>query len=289
MESKLAIYHKALLGALGALTLLVCITLAALAYVLVRYLPEQQGMFEARLASVALMSSDASAASTTQTIASLSELSERLQKNRAMLASTRTAEAPRSLTSIIEQWSPLVPRLSCDFATADNLNQTGSGMLVARGHSMEIWTNKHVISTMGDSITASICVASFLNGNTFYVSGDDFSVDTSTDFGYVTLKSHDVAILEATPAVAAANLCHTPVSIGDQVVVLGYPSIGASSGITATEGIISGIEGEHGSSGGIAIDVARNCYLGIPTFVESGQLESLARVLRWQSYEQFVQ
>jgi hypothetical protein len=36
---------------------------------------------------------------------------------------------------------------------------------------------------------------------------------------------------------------------------------------------------ERGNSGGAAIDVNNNCYLGIPTFVTVGSFESLARIL----------
>lgn len=294
MESNGAAYQKLLIGALGAMAVFACVSVAALAYILVRYLPEQQSIFESRLASAAALAAyDATTASTTESIASLSE---RLKATDTALAKAQATDAPRTLTALIQQWSALVPRLSCDFATADNLNQTGSGMLVNTGGStMEIWTNKHVLSASGNTMTASNCTAYFLNGKSYYVSGDNFSVDTSTDFGYMRLAHPDVALLATAPAITTSNFCRTPASIGDQIVVLGYPSIGANSGITATEGIVSGIEGdyyvtsakvEYGNSGGIAIDVRRNCYLGIPTFVESGQLESLARILRWQSYGQ---
>ena len=69
---------------------------------------------------------------------------------------------------------------------------------------------------------------------------------------------------------------------------MGYPSIGSQTDITATEGIISGYDGnyyvtsakvERGNSGGAAVALKDNCYLGIPTFVQVGDIESLARIL----------
>ena len=80
---------------------------------------------------------------------------------------------------------------------------------------------------------------------------------------------------------------------GEAVVVLGYPGIGSDTDITATEGIISGYEDtyyvtsaniDHGNSGGAAILLKDNCFLGIPTYVESGELESLGRILDWNEY-----
>jgi len=69
---------------------------------------------------------------------------------------------------------------------------------------------------------------------------------------------------------------------------LGYPTVGSRQDITATEGIISGFDGnyfitsakvEEGNSGGIAVSVKEDCYLGIPTYAEIGNVESLARIL----------
>ncbi len=58
--------------------------------------------------------------------------------------------------------------------------------------------------------------------------------------------------------------------------------------MTVTEGIISGFDEnyfitsakvEQGNSGGAAISLKNNCYLGTPTFSTKGNLESLARIL----------
>jgi len=78
--------------------------------------------------------------------------------------------------------------------------------------------------------------------------------------------------------------------IGDQLSILGYPAIGGET-LTVTEGIISGFEFhgktrfikssaklDHGNSGGVAIKDT-GCIVGIPTFVQRGQLESMGRLL----------
>ncbi len=89
--------------------------------------------------------------------------------------------------------------------------------------------------------------------------------------------------------------CSDYFPIGTKVAVFGYPSIGSDSVITLTDGIISSFESvgdasyyltsakiEQGFSGGLAFTDIRegvSCVVGIPTFVISGQLESLGRIL----------
>lgn len=77
--------------------------------------------------------------------------------------------------------------------------------------------------------------------------------------------------------------------LGDKLVVAGYPAIGGFS-ITLTEGIISGFDDdyiktsaklEHGNSGGAAFHYT-GCYIGVPTEVVAGELESLGRILRFR-------
>lgn len=77
------------------------------------------------------------------------------------------------------------------------------------------------------------------------------------------------------------------VELGDKLVVAGYPTVGGFS-ITLTEGIVSGFDNnyiktsakiEHGNSGGAAYD-SSGCFIGIPTEVSAGSLESLGYILR---------
>lgn len=76
------------------------------------------------------------------------------------------------------------------------------------------------------------------------------------------------------------------ISLGKEVVVLGYPAIGGR-GVTVSEGIISSFEHpylvttakiEHGNSGGGAF-LKTGCLVGIPTWVEVGKIEALGRMV----------
>lgn len=116
---------------------------------------------------------------------------------------------------------------------------------------------------------------------------EDISFDPVYDYGNILINRPTQQII----SVANNNrysACNKRASVGEQILILGYPGIGSSNDITVTEGIISGYENgyyitsakvEQGNSGGAAILVDSNCYLGIPTFAYSGQIESLARIL----------
>ena len=84
-------------------------------------------------------------------------------------------------------------------------------------------------------------------------------------------------------------LCRST-SMGEHVSILGYPGAGGKT-LTVTEGIISGFEFDgatrfikssakldRGNSGGAAIKDS-GCVVGIPSFVQRGQLESIGRIL----------
>jgi hypothetical protein len=117
-----------------------------------------------------------------------------------------------------------------------------------------------------------------------------FFSKTGPDFAKIDLGGRTPTIDALAKMTIGRNVCEGA-SVGEKVVVIGYPSIGAKDDVTATEGIISGKEGdyyissakiEQGNSGGAAILVrasGETCYLGIPTFVNIGQVEALARIL----------
>jgi hypothetical protein len=120
-----------------------------------------------------------------------------------------------------------------------------------------------------------------------FIDGQPFSIP-KTDAGFLWVKNPDQYIQSIA---TKPKLCDAFPRIGDDIIVLGYPGIGATIGITATEGIVSGMENdffvtsakvEHGNSGGVALYKDQNCYFGIPTFTRTGAVESLARILNYK-------
>lgn len=197
------------------------------------------------------------------------------------------------LSTIIKQWRPIVAYVECDFRDI-NTNELysqvrGSGVVIDFGGQITVITNKHVIADK-NNYQPFVCRVKLPNdSNTFISQGKDAWADKIIDIGFININNPDEYLKNLTSiSVSPLHLCGQNPSLGDNVLILGYPSIGSQTDITATEGIISGFDGnyfitsakiEHGNSGGVAILVKDNCYLGIPTSAIVGEIESLGRIL----------
>lgn len=206
----------------------------------------------------------------------------------AQLQQNLDAAKSPDLAGIIKAWRPRVAHINCNWPLVNNqtVNSSGSGVLLTDGTTPTLITNKHVV--IYKNITADSCTIKFPDDPAASLIKEvDISFSNSgIDWASIVIRTPSPYVA----ALATANMkrCMAKATVGSAVVMLGYPAIGAQNDITATEGIISGHEGnfyissakvEHGNSGGAAILSKENCYLGIPTFVGVGQLETLARIL----------
>lgn len=183
----------------------------------------------------------------------------------------------------IAAWSPFVYTLACRFSLSGGGSDTdrGSATLERTSSGVRLITNKHVIERT-DSAKLEECTLSKPDTDTeIEVDAGSFVKNEDADYAYAFLSTGADAML-------FSQRCAQKPAIGDTVLILGYPGIGAKESITATEGIISGFDEDYyttsakiekGNSGGAAVDVKRNCFLGLPTLVFSGRVESLARIL----------
>ncbi|OHA17464.1 MAG: hypothetical protein A3G52_02465 [Candidatus Taylorbacteria bacterium RIFCSPLOWO2_12_FULL_43_20] len=193
--------------------------------------------------------------------------------------------ASSDITNIIKEWSPRAIRLTCEFKKeGKEIMARGSG-IVYRDVTASIITNKHVVSRdSGEELTS--CKALFPeSGLELTVGKDQVNIDNESDVAYLDISSGTnipISTLKPLP------FCSSVPNLGDQVVILGYPAVGSMTTVTATDGIISGFDDkyyitsakiEQGNSGGAAILVKDNCFVGIPTLVIRGRLESFARIL----------
>jgi len=208
--------------------------------------------------------------------------------------------SPTELTAaeITKEWSPQVAYVVCQWNYSDGTigpTASGSGFLTNyTDGSIAIETNKHIILYQG-KYTPAVCTASFLNG-------EKYTINWSRNFGGWSAKYDKGQINLYGLSDYLKNIvqghymvlhpqgfaCDNEPEIGDKIVVLGYPGIGSNKGITVTEGIISGYEGDyyvtsakidHGNSGGIAVSVKEDCVVGMPSASVGGDLESLGRIL----------
>lgn len=182
---------------------------------------------------------------------------------------------------IVKRWEPFVYQFECTFESRGD--GAGSAIVENKNGTISFLSNKHIIDKYEGVPAESCAVIKPREGKDIrvIVPGDRITLDEKRDLGSGT-------ITESIPAFPASKRCATTPSIGDHVVIIGYPTIGASESITATEGIISGFSEEYyitsakiekGNSGSAAIYVEDDCLLGLPTIVVSGRLESLARIL----------
>ncbi|HFC76869.1 MAG TPA: hypothetical protein ENJ27_01425 [Candidatus Moranbacteria bacterium] len=197
----------------------------------------------------------------------------------------------KDLSSIIKEWQPRVVYIECSSILKNsylNYKSKGSGVILKLENSpIKILTNRHVLISP-NLYELSSCDIKFPNSeNIFSVVPKDIEISVSEyDWGTLTINNPDKNLEEV--ASYPLQFCEQKPSLGDTVVVLGYPEIGSTNSVTATEGIISGFDGnyfitsakvEQGNSGGAAILSKDNCLLGIPTYASLGQVESLARIL----------
>lgn len=201
-----------------------------------------------------------------------------------------TSQSPvLDLVSIVEQWRPIIVFLNCDFRYSDTseiyLRTSGSGIIAQFTNQVIILTNKHILIESGNYGTYS-CSVEIPDTEEVFISTDYRIVETM-DLAVIYINNPDEKIKELGYN-TFLRICQEKPSIGDAVIILGYPTIGSEGNITATEGIISGYDGDYfitsakiekGNSGGAAISVQNDCLLGIPTFVRIGDVESLGRIL----------
>ena len=192
------------------------------------------------------------------------------------------------VSAIISKWRPKVVSITCKWNLGGGriAEGMGSGTLATNTPFATILTNRHVVVYGG--ATADSCTLKFPGDvvSSVVATADIAPSGAGSDWAKIFVRKPTAYV--AALASDVIKRCTTRAAIGEPLVILGYPGIGAQGDVTATEGIISGYDGdyyissakvERGNSGGAAILEKQNCYLGMPTFVDVGQLETLARIL----------
>jgi len=196
----------------------------------------------------------------------------------------QTKISQETLTSLIGDWYHRVGKIKCHNTDNKSNASNGSAVAMKNNSTIRFVTNTHVVKK-NDAVLDE-CIIHFPESDkTFRVKKSDMTHMKDVDITYLDTQN------KPTEEIAVAlemSICSHDPAVGEQLVILGYPRTGAENGITATEGIISGFEKpyyitsakiEQGNSGGGAVSVSENCFLGMPTLAIAGRLESMARIL----------
>ncbi len=205
-------------------------------------------------------------------------------------------------SEIVKNLGEYIVRVSC-IDSSGNWNY-GSGIIIGKSTELEgtrentlILTNYHVIENVSSNYSAP-CFVEYssdpTNGFTdFYWATPvyfptAFSEDEMKTIDFYFLSIEEKAdengnIIPNTPLLIsefAPQICEiNDIKVGEEIVVLGYPTIGGEY-LTATEGVISSFDGdyylttsakiEQGNSGGGAFLKSTGCLAGMPTFAKLG-------------------
>lgn len=237
------------------------------------------------------------------------ELKNKPQTSQAITEAPQ--EIPKSsdgdYSAIIAEWQDRVAMVICDwnYSNGTTYQTSQASGLLANYNTLgtALITNKHAIIDSDNNYGASVCrIGVYGKGSRLIgIAGNNSPVLIRDDIDLAIIKLASEHSLPDDPVNTDAGIfdqiasrplrvCKSQVNIGDKLIILGYPAIGSQSGITATEGIVSGFDGDyyitsakidHGNSGGLAILLKDDCYLGIPTWVLNlGGFESLGRILK---------
>ena len=168
-----------------------------------------------------------------------------------------------------------------------------------------ILTNKHVV----DGAYKNICFIGFLESVSQEPNFGSKESPNLAEVKYITLDSDmDAAVLylenennKQFPYVNIWNSKSGNLKFGDKIEVVGYPGVGGAT-ITYTSGDFSGFGSksdgtqnyikttapiEHGNSGGAAYNSAGQ-FIGIPTMVVAGSLNSISYILSVDSIKNWL-
>lgn len=192
------------------------------------------------------------------------------------------------LEDVIKEWRPYVVRVTCISLDSNGNKKSysdGSGFLAydpVKGPS--VITNKHVFYTK-DGISSNYC--------DIYFPENKEVVKVEKKDRYVSSKGYDKGTLVITqPSEYISNLAKNSITTSrdckttkpestDDIVILGYPIGKPKDDISYAQGKIVGYQDKYfvstativsGYSGGVAVSLKDNCYLGIPTYSQKDDL-----------------
>ncbi|MDQ5883413.1 MAG: serine protease Do [Patescibacteria group bacterium] len=192
------------------------------------------------------------------------------------------------LEDVVKDWRPYVVRVTCITLDSNGNKKSysdGSGFLskgINRG--TVVLTNRHVLYVK-DGVSSDYC-------NIYFPESKEVVRVEKKDRS-ISGKDHDMAVLVINqPSEYVSNLiknnqatskdCKTANTDSvDDILIMGYPIGKPKDDISYVQGKISGYQEDYfistativsGYSGGVAVSLKDNCYLGIPTYAKKDDL-----------------
>lgn len=222
-------------------------------------------------------------------------------KTQQIITQSNTTISPiaeeKSTADIVAEWQDRIAQVTCMFFENTGLvTAKGSATIVKLSdHDGSVYmtaiTNRHMLVDNNYSPHGCI-VGIYGKGSRIVENPTAFMLGELEDYGYINLdKASNIneTRWEEKYSYAIKNCSSSNINLGDSIVILGYPEIGTVGGLTVTRGIISGLEKnyyvtdakiDHGNSGGAAILLKDDCYLGVPSSSTVGSIESMGRILK---------
>src|SRR5665213_2846309 len=230
-----------------------------LAYILFVYIPQQQKILTNQVKQTQYFAQIASSTEATaqENTAKAQSAAEEAQSDAASakenLAKAEIALKGTDVSSVVSEWENRVVQVTCSWGGSETL-QGAATLVNLSGYGLTAITNAHVESD-ANGYAPSWCVMGIYGYGARTVTYDTnnpqfFSfANQGLDLSYIKLSTSSTESDNGSFDQFAAshlNVCdETTVTIGDKVLVLGYPWDGSASSVTATQGLISGFDGNY--------------------------------------------
>jgi hypothetical protein len=183
-----------------------------------------------------------------------------------------------NVQNVLNMWRPYVVRVTCIILDEHGNKKSfsdGSGFLSNDPKGALIITNKHVFSPHNNSVTDYCDVYFPESKETVRIEKKDrYTNSKGHDLGalVVTNPSNHVSHLLRNDSTTSRNCIAVKPDSDDDLVIIGYPKGSSKTDISYEQGKLSGYIGSYfistakvteGYSGGIAVSLKNNCFLGI--------------------------
>ncbi len=203
--------------------------------------------------------------------------------------SANSTSTPVTLTEdeIINIWKPYTVRVTC--ITLDEYGNKksysdGSGLLSrsSKGTPLVV-TNKHVLFTKNKKLSDYCNVYFPTTKEVIKVTSRDRTGSKTKDIANLIIKkpTDSVTNLLKNDKLISKDCKNVKLDSSEKIAILGYPLGSNKSEVSVIKGTITNYEEYFyvsnativsGYSGGVAISLKDNCYLGIPTYVKKDDL-----------------